>query len=157
MVWFCIASPGDDGLEPESGQSEQELDIREVANRGAIVGFPYQSQSLTLRLMTQLSRVAMWAATAVLAIYFPAALWLKHTYVPLEEPKGTVFRLISFQKLSRNGFGYLSIDPRLRDLADTPDEPQRSLVILFENEKPLGPAHSSQEDIEGIGLVARFN
>ena len=98
----------------------------------------------------------MWAAIAVLAIYFPAALWLKHTYVPLEEPNGTVFRLVSFQKLSRDRFGYRSTDPRLHNLADTPDEPQRSPVIIFENGKPLGPAHSSQEDIEEIGL-GRFS
>jgi hypothetical protein len=50
----------------------------------------------------------------------------------------------------------MSSTQRLQYLADTPDEPQRSPVILFEDGKPLGPAHSLQEDIEEIGF-GRFS
>jgi hypothetical protein len=85
------------------------------------------------------------------AAYVPTALWLKYAYVPVENPKGTLLRLGGFTKLGP-GFSYLSRVQRPRDLADSPAEPQRSPVIVFEDRKPLGPAHSSSEDIEKIGL-----
>lgn len=50
----------------------------------------------------------------------------------------------------------MSLTHTLEDLADTeedgwPTGPPRSPVMLFENGTPLGPAHSSQTDIEDIG------
>lgn len=90
------------------------------------------------------------------AAYAPAALWLTYSYVPLEAPKGTVFQLSHLYKLSRNKFGYMSRTQTLILAGDTEDEPQRSPLMLFEDLKPLGPAHSPQEDIEEIGL-GRFS
>jgi hypothetical protein len=90
------------------------------------------------------------------AAYAPTALWLKYSYVPLEAPKGAVFRLSHLYKLSRNKFGYMSRAQTLILIGDTEDEPLRSPLLLFEDLKPLGPAHSAQEDIEEIGL-GRFS
>jgi hypothetical protein len=90
------------------------------------------------------------------AAYAPAALWLTYSYVPLEAPKGIVFRLSHLYKFSRNKFGYMSWAQTLVSARDTEDEPQRSPLMLFEDLKPLGPAHSPQEDIEEIGL-GRFS
>jgi hypothetical protein len=102
------------------------------------------------------TRIAIVGVMLTLGAYFPAALWLQHSYVPLEEPKGAVFRLNSFLKMSKNGFGYTTIIHRLANLGDTEDQPRRSPLLLFENTKPLGPAHSPQEDIEETGL-GRFS
>ena len=102
------------------------------------------------------TRIAILGVILTLGAYFPVAFWLKHSYVPLEEPKGAVFRLNSFLKMSKKGFGYTTIIHRMATLGDTEDQPRRSPLMLFENEKALGPAHSPQEDIEAIGL-GRFS
>jgi hypothetical protein len=83
-------------------------------------------------------------------VYFPIALWLRSSYDP--PPKDAVFRLAGFTQLSHKRFGYMSQTQRLKDLADTEDGPPISPVLLFEDGKQLGPAHTSQTDVEDIGL-----
>ena len=85
------------------------------------------------------------------AAYIPAAAWLHYSYDAPKVPHGAVFQLTQFYKLSHNRFGYMSLTQRLKSLADTEDGPPVSPVMLFEDDKPLGPAHSSQTDIEDIG------
>jgi hypothetical protein len=106
------------------------------------------------------SNKTKWRVILGTSLLFPAyasaALWLKQSYVPVERPKGAVLQLISFKKLAPNGFAYRSPVQRPRDLADSPAEPARSPAVIFEDGKPLGPAHSALEDIERIGL-GRFS
>jgi hypothetical protein len=86
------------------------------------------------------------------AIYAPAALWLQYSFDSPKAPKDTVLQLNHFSKLSHDRFGYMSLTQRLKDLAETEEGPPGSPVILYEDGKPLGPAHRSQTDIEDIGL-----
>jgi hypothetical protein len=95
-------------------------------------------------------------ASLLFPAYASAALWLKQSYVPVERPKGAVLQLVSFKKLAPDGFAYKSPVQRPRGLADSPAEPARSPAVIFEDSKPLGPAHSTPGEIERLGL-GRFS
>jgi hypothetical protein len=59
--------------------------------------------------------------------------------------------------LTREGeFCYVASLPQLEGQADCPGEPSRSRVILLEDGKALGPAHSVHDDIRGVGC-GRFS
>ena len=89
---------------------------------------------------------------ATLAVYFPAARWSRLAYLPLPEPNGAVVHLQSFHKSGPPGtFGYFSVAQAVQRESDTPEAPERSPYLLYEDNKPLGPAHSRKEDIERIG------
>jgi hypothetical protein len=95
-------------------------------------------------------RIWLFGVIFTLAVYFPTALLLRSSYDP--PPRDAVFRLAGFTQLSHKRFGYMSQTQKLKDLADTEDGPPTSPVLLFEDGKPLGPAHTSQTDVEYIGL-----
>jgi hypothetical protein len=98
------------------------------------------------------------AVGALFAVYFPAALWLKYSYEPPKGPPGGVSQLArSFHKYSdAGGFGFSSPTFRLNGISDSPETPNRSPIIVYEDGKPLGPAHSEHSDIANIGL-GRFS
>jgi len=103
------------------------------------------------------TRMVLWAAASIFAVYFPIAWWLKTSYVPREEPPGAVMLLNRpYNKLDDNGIAFVAHASRLGDMADSSDGPRRSPVILYENEKPLGPPHSAHSDISKFGL-GRFS
>jgi hypothetical protein len=56
------------------------------------------------------------------------------------------------------GFAFLGDLARYRDVSDFVDAPSRSTLILCEDGKPLGPAHSIHEDIrkKGLGLYSHW-
>jgi hypothetical protein len=85
------------------------------------------------------------AVLILFAVYFPVAIYLKYSYVPTEPAK--------FQRLSGHSFLMKQAD---NPSADSPDNPTRSTLVLYEDGKPLGPAHSSHQDIRDIGL-GRFS
>ena len=62
-----------------------------------------------------------------------------------------------------DGFAYVTVlsesgDGLIANLGDSPDSPNRSTTELFENDQPLGPAHSAHEDIgeTGGGLFSHW-
>ncbi|MGM4872115.1 hypothetical protein AB7645_12910 [Bradyrhizobium sp. 956_D2_N1_5] len=62
--------------------------------------------------------------------------------------------LAPFAKFDGDGQAYQASTEyiaSLDQLADSADEAARSPIVIYENEKPLGPAHSSHEDINKIG------
>jgi hypothetical protein len=85
----------------------------------------------------------------ILAIYFPAALWLRHSYVPLLAPAGAS-PLYQIYHLKGHAFGGPS-DYSFRPFEDDKPGDRQSPVMLYEDDKPLGPAHSDDADIERIG------
>jgi hypothetical protein len=95
----------------------------------------------------------MLAASALFVVYFPIALWLKYSYVPPPGPPGSVWKLVYFSKFDDSGIAFVSnvAKNRLRDVADTPEAPDKSPVILYEDGTPLGPAHSVHDDISKHG------
>jgi hypothetical protein len=97
------------------------------------------------------STLAVFLAAAVIfAAYLPVALWLKHAYVPMPAPPGQVMPL--FRVYQATGFSFNSpLEYRFLPFADEMQEAQHSPVLLYENDKLLGPAHSSTVDIKNLG------
>jgi hypothetical protein len=92
------------------------------------------------------------AVIAFLAVYFPIALCLKYTYQPLPAGVAVVAELKRpFFKFSKDGYDFASAAPALDELADFNDAGERSPFILYENERPLGPAHAMHADIAKLG------
>ena len=87
---------------------------------------------------------------AVYAAYLPAALWLRHTYVPMQQPPGEMVELLGNIR-HIEGFGYQAPTPFLLTYADTDLGNQRSPLVLYESSTPLGPPHSTHADIQEIG------
>ncbi len=81
----------------------------------------------------------------LLAVYFPAALWLRANYQPVEGPPGGIQKLHrSFTRLpGTNGHAFVALVPGwTRELADDADNPLRSPLVVYEDGKPLGPGHA---------------
>jgi hypothetical protein len=99
------------------------------------------------------------AVGALFVVYFPIALWLKYSYAPPPGPPGSVWKLIYFRKFDDSGIVFVSNVAKLRDVGDSSDAPDRSPMILYEDGKPLGPAHSVHADISkyGHGRFSHWN
>jgi len=80
-------------------------------------------------------------ALAGFAVYFAVAAYLKYSYVPPLPPK--------FARSS--GYSFIAREFGLDGIADSPENPTRSPVIVLEDGKPLGPPHSVHADISYIG------
>jgi hypothetical protein len=93
----------------------------------------------------------MLATGLLFAVYFPVALWLKYSYVPPPGPPGSAWKLIYFKKYDDSGVAFFSFNKKHREIGDTEEAPERSPVILYEDGKPLGPAHSVHEEINKLG------
>ena len=100
-----------------------------------------------------LSRSTKLISAAVgIAAYFAVMFWLKHSYVELPRPPGeAVYLGRDFRRSSPDGFFYSVRLPAFRQYADTESD-KRSPILLYENDKLLGPAHSPQDQIERVGL-----
>ena len=101
--------------------------------------------------MTGIGR-STWIACglAATALYFSAALWLKHSYVEPPRPTGErVIRLVRpfFELLGSNNRVFSVKVPELESLSDTMDQPTRSPFLLYEGMRPLGPPHSDHVEI----------
>ena len=91
------------------------------------------------------------AVVAVFAMYFPVAIHLKHSYVPVPARSNTRIGLVGpFERFGSSGAAYVASVP-FDDLADSSDATERSPIVLYENGIPLGPAHSWHADIAKIG------
>jgi hypothetical protein len=98
----------------------------------------------------QWNKRAKWAcALGAIALYFSVALGLKSSYVPPPTPPGEVIALArTFSKFGK--FGFVSSMPQLSGFADTVAL-YRSPAIVYENDRPLGPAHSLHGQIAALG------
>jgi hypothetical protein len=89
---------------------------------------------------------------ATIAVYFSTALWLKHSYVEPPKPAGELFRLSRpFFELRDSDIAFAANAPLLDGLSDSSETPRRSPFLLFENDRPLGPAHSEHAEIKKSG------
>ena len=96
---------------------------------------------------------------AAIAAYFALAEWSRRSFVDLA-PKGEVviqlFR--PFEERGNVAFSNLAATKRLLAFADDEnvESDSRSPVLIYENNKPLGPAHRSYADIREHGM-GRFS
>jgi hypothetical protein len=87
-------------------------------------------------------------AAGATALYFSAALWLRHSYVEPPKPAGELILLDRpYVALRDSDVVFVAKAPSLDDLSDTPEAPKRSPFLLYENDRLLGPPHSEHADI----------
>jgi hypothetical protein len=86
----------------------------------------------------------------ICAIYFPVALWLERDDAPVARPRGQIVQTIA-QIRHVEGFGYQASTPVLIRYVDNDPDNQQSPIVLYENMTPLGPAHSTQYDVQFVG------
>ena len=101
-------------------------------------------------LIARRTRFVLAASAAVYGIYIAVA--------PLAASKSSFARpvdnarlLIGFQKPFPERFLYVLRVDQLCEFEDADEGDQKSPVILYENDKPLGPAHNNHDDIEWLG------
>jgi hypothetical protein len=90
--------------------------------------------------------------------YLLAAYWLKISYVPPivpdTDPKVAGVKFLfqrPFLRFLDSDFGVIARDDLFVSLADTADNNERSPIEIYENNTPLGPAHSAHADVAKIG------
>ena len=101
------------------------------------------------------TRSVLILSAIVLAIYFPFASMISSRVVSTPRPPGKAMRLLKFQKMpeaSLPGGGFAYFVRAYSEFEDSDPKAQKSPVMLYENDRPLGPAHSDHYDIEAIGL-----
>ena len=93
-----------------------------------------------------------------IAAYAIPAYWLKISYVPPvvsgTEPKVAGTKLLlrrPFQRFLDSDFGVIALDDLFTDVADTAENNERSPIKIYEDDKPIGPAHSSHADVARVG------
>jgi pectate lyase len=91
------------------------------------------------------------AIIATLAIWFPLGAFIGSRYTLAPRPPGA-FSLVGVEAPKENGgFLFVTRFSPYPELADTAEQPTRSPLQLFENDRPLGPAHSATSDIRDRG------
>jgi hypothetical protein len=91
------------------------------------------------------------AILATLAIWFPLGAFIGNRYTPTPRPPGA-FSVIGIEAPTANGgFLFVTRFSPYPELADTTEQPTRSPLQLFENDRLLGPAHSATSDVRDLG------
>ena len=92
-----------------------------------------------------------------IAAYAIPAYWLKISYVPLvvsgTEPEVTGTKVLlprPFRRFLDSDFGVIAPDNLFADLADTAENNERSTIKIYEDDKPIRPAHGSHADVARI-------
>jgi len=103
-------------------------------------------------------RSTKWALAAAGAIfYFSTALWLHYSYVPIKAPVKDAVRLFRpVFKYESSNYAFVSVAAPLDDFSDSSAVQERSPFVIYENDRPLGPAHGKHSDIAEYGL-GRFS
>jgi hypothetical protein len=103
------------------------------------------------------ARMKITVGLTALAVYISIAFWLQDSYVPPPPsppaPPGTVLELEWSSDLFKkmNGFAHFWQAPSLDSEADTADDPERSPYLVYEDDRPLGPAHAVHTEIASLG------
>jgi hypothetical protein len=101
------------------------------------------------------SRIKIACASLSLIVYFVAAFWLKQSYVPPVEPPGEKFELSRPFGLLDNHAFVAKAPPGFDTAANSRADESRSSIMLYENDRQLGPARSARADIANLG-AGRF-
>jgi hypothetical protein len=96
-------------------------------------------------------------ALVAIATYFALAAWSKASFVDHTPIGKTVVRIFRpFEKFAPSSYAVIAHEWRtlgsLDDIADSADNNRRSPVLIYENGRQLGPAHSKHADIANLGM-----
>jgi hypothetical protein len=96
------------------------------------------------------------SALVAIATYFALAAWSKASFVDHTPTGKTVVRIFRpFEKIGPSSYAVVAHEwttRSLEDIADSADDDQRSPVLIYENRRQLGPAHSKHADIAKLGM-----
>jgi hypothetical protein len=94
--------------------------------------------------------VLVLACATIFCLYLPIALWIHKDYVQAGSPDGLhIERLLKFEPIG--GAGYRSRVFTLEQYVDDDDNNQRTPVIVYEGDRPLGRNHSSYTEVTSEG------
>jgi hypothetical protein len=105
-------------------------------------------------------RSAKWiGAVAAILLYLLTAYWLKASFVEdvnfAKGPNVAGEKILMYRPFSRLGGSRFAVAQEryglFDDLTDSEESPHRSPIEMYENDKRLGPAHSSREDVVELG------
>ena len=91
------------------------------------------------------------AASAVVYGIYIAVAPLVATGSSFSPPVENARLLIGFQKPFPERFLYVLRPDQFREFEDADEDDQTSPIILYEDDKPLGPSQSDRADIENYG------
>jgi hypothetical protein len=96
-------------------------------------------------------------ALVAIATYFALAAWSKASFVDYTPTGKTVVRIYRpFEEFGASSHAVIAHEwttrGSLEDIADSADDNQRSPVLIYENGRQLGPAHSKHSDIADLGM-----
>ena len=103
---------------------------------------------------------AKWiGALAAILLYVLTAYWLKASFVEdvnfVKGPNVAGEKIPMYRPFSKQGGSKFAVAKEryslFDDLTDSEESPGRSPIEMYENDKRLGPAHSSREDIVELG------
>jgi hypothetical protein len=133
---------GDRSAPPEARAALEQMagNYREQAERAPDTAFGRQLRTVCI------------GAAAVLAIYFPVAYAVSSP--PPIPPTLDALMMSGITRFGRDRTAHMFLfdAPSLARWADDDFQNQHSPVVVYENDKPLGPAHSAHHEIETIGL-----
>jgi len=97
-------------------------------------------------------RIVIVAAVCLLPLYFLGMYWLKAIDPIVVSPAidGEIIRL--YPPFVAHGRGVIAADYWLASIADSDTNNCRSPVMIYENDQPLGPLHSSSSVVAGFGM-----
>jgi hypothetical protein len=102
---------------------------------------------LIQRDMTTLSVLRISAL--IYALFVPLAVWAGHFHAPRPMPPEPRWQLLRFDHIE--GFAFRSRPLLFIHFEDDQADAQHLPLILYEDDKPIGPAHSVHYDIENVG------
>jgi hypothetical protein len=92
------------------------------------------------------------AILVLFATYFSIAIYFRRTYVPVPpQTSSRIWLTGPFIPFIAGGSAYIAELPKFNYLADSLDDQFRSPLVLYEDEQPVGPAHSEHLDISALG------
>ena len=124
-------------------------------SRGTLAG---RTVEMLSKAMLQWNRTTKSiCALAGIATYVALAEWSKASFVDYTPTGKTVVRIFRpFEKFGASSYAVIAHEwttqGSLEDIADSADDNQRSPVLIYENGRQLGPAHSKHADIASLGM-----
>ncbi|WP_407169426.1 hypothetical protein [Bradyrhizobium sp. ORS 111] len=98
------------------------------------------------------------ATAALFLLYFPLAIWVTRSHVNVIPDGEIVVQLVGpFETYNHANISHQKkLDQLSKWADDEAADPQKSPIVVYENTVPLGPSHSSFEDIakKGAGRYA---
>jgi hypothetical protein len=141
---------------PPTGVCQILPDLARHPDAVMLAGSPVEVLSKAMLLQWNRTTKSICALVAIV-LYFVLAAWSKATFVDYTPTGKTVVRIFRpFEKLGDSTYAVIAHEwttpGSLEDIADSDDNDQRSPVLIYENGRQLGPAHSKHADIANLGM-----